>query len=1007
MLQELFGSRTVFYSSPELHRILQSLLAACHKCVIIVDGLHEMTEKDIFALLGIFRQLSSQRSLTKRIRFGIFCREQAGRNVNIETALPNVIHLNLTLDLLEKDIAYFIDESIRQKTMYERQLTDNEAVLEDVRSILKENGERMFLWIDLQLRTIWDTCFNDEAIRLALSGLPLGIEDTYSRCLSRMSQDDITRQYGHRILYLTAHVQRPLSQVELREAISVQEMFDYWDDLKTIRGQLLQYCANLVEQDHLTAVIRFVHPSVKTFLETHFHPTRYQSASILTGKAYTDANNFVTIGMEYCRDVCFKYLTMHDFGMQVAVRHTVQTNFATAEVLDKIMQGGNRMTRWTGRQFLKMRNPQARSHMTLDRPKRLANNLQENATVTQGYRLLAYVQEYWPSHARSLQPTDPAWPTFVGIAAAMHSPYRLHPWMQPGMSPIQFQRGLFCYAIQNNNMPLLWALVKECNKKRVAPLTELIIDEGESRACHLAASKGLDDMLKWLIQVGGPKQLTIKDARGDTALHASASSGNVKILELILEHLSAKDLLTDRNNRGDVPLVLAAMNGQSQYITKAVQAVKNLRSSKQRTQVLQDVLASILRYHPNAMDRLSALELCIETIVAALLDVHRDVSWMELVGLALDDDVLLFFDLFLDHPNSRAIIKGSLKNEPPDAPSGTSILGRACTISRSTKPERARIVELLLEHLPDEVTWQTVIENENAEKVNIITPVSLALSRVAVSEVAVEVVSILSNQLLKLSQQRKYVPQMIQEIGRPSDGDLDHLELLQRIHPSSVENFLISGALKLQQHFVDMPKTNLLHVAVMQESSALLQAIYNYGAQQNNANILYSLTAPSDTDETALMMAINGGKELHTHYTLAIAAQCLKFDDVFFAQRYKDGQVFRGQLTKLLVELFNGIPRVLENARSRDWKNSMDTVGLAESLHGRVTSAENYIQSWGYPRFKLSVELQLRALPRTEEQPESQTPQQSDSQEPQHPGSQTLQHAGNPQQQTVQGRQHS
>jgi hypothetical protein len=145
MLQELFTSRNTFYSCAKLHHILQKLLTASYRCAIIVDGLHEMSEKDVSALLHVFRHLSSQSSLTEKIKIAIFCREQVGRNVNIETALPNVIRLSLTHDLLANDIAFFIEQRIQQKTLYERQLTDNEALMDQVQSTLKENGGKMFV----------------------------------------------------------------------------------------------------------------------------------------------------------------------------------------------------------------------------------------------------------------------------------------------------------------------------------------------------------------------------------------------------------------------------------------------------------------------------------------------------------------------------------------------------------------------------------------------------------------------------------------------------------------------------------------------------------------------------------------------------------------------------------------------------------------------------------------------------------------------------------------------
>lgn len=180
----------------------------------------------------------------------------------------------------------------------------------------------MFLWIELQLNTIWNTCSNDEDIRKALSGLPQGIEETYTQCLERVSQDPKAINYGYSIIYLTAFVQRPLNQAELREAVSVSYMSDHFDEKKLVNGSLLRFCANPVEQDHLTVTVQFVHPSVKPFFEKYFFPAQRITLSLVTGKAYLPATNFQTVGMEHCHDICFKYISMKDFGSELVLHST-------------------------------------------------------------------------------------------------------------------------------------------------------------------------------------------------------------------------------------------------------------------------------------------------------------------------------------------------------------------------------------------------------------------------------------------------------------------------------------------------------------------------------------------------------------------------------------------------------------------------------------------------------------------------------------------------------------
>ena len=145
ILKECFASRLTFRSYAELHLILRKLLVVCDGCILIVDGLHEMTEDDIFALLDVMRQLGAHPSLAKKVKIALFCREQVGRQVSIETAVPYAAHLNLTLNLLEHDISTFVDEKVQEKTNCERQLTENEDLLTELRSGLKKHGQKMLV----------------------------------------------------------------------------------------------------------------------------------------------------------------------------------------------------------------------------------------------------------------------------------------------------------------------------------------------------------------------------------------------------------------------------------------------------------------------------------------------------------------------------------------------------------------------------------------------------------------------------------------------------------------------------------------------------------------------------------------------------------------------------------------------------------------------------------------------------------------------------------------------
>lgn len=189
-------------------------------------------------------------------------------------------------------------------------------------------------------------------------------------------------------------------------------------------------------------------------------------------------------------------------------------------------------------------------------------------------------------------------------------------------------------------------------------------------------------------------------------------------------------------------------------------------------------------------------------------------------------------------------------------------------------------------------------------------------------------------------------------------GDADHLELLGRIGPSSVERLQACGALKLQRHFINQPKNNLLHAAAMQESSDLVQAINRYGiAAEERQPLVLSLSAPSDTGETALTMATISSREIHTHYILSMVADCMRSDDVFFVQRCRDGVVFRSELTSLLdtvaIEETNLQKKKKKAFRSYasllDGATSRERVQRIEKEHPERQTGESFLKKTDTP----------------------------------------------------------
>ena len=770
------------------------------------------------------------------------------------------------------------------------------------------------------------------------------------RCLIRISQDPITIKYGYSIIHLTAYVQRPLNQLELREAVSVPYMTDHFDEKKLVNGSLLRFCANLVEQDHLTAIIRFVHPSVKAFLEAHFHPAQYIPSSIVTGKVYQVETNFQTVGMEHCRDICFKYISMKDFGSEIALRGTLRTSVKKSAVIDRALNIGNKGMRLAVRARHLMTKDRLQragdSSMVLETRNKASDSLREDKPLSQNYHLLKYVQDHWPSHTQGLEPADPTWPTFVALATRDHSAYRLNPWVDPRISSPRTKQPLFKYAISKNHLPLLRTLLDQLKPKQIIKLIEMPMNEDFERAIHLAVSK---EAIDWLIQAGGPKQLTFKNIRGNTVLHYSATSGNTETLDALLGYMPTDYLLHRRNNNGKTAIAIAIEGASDIYLDRAMQGIQlNVQPIIDVAKTLKFVFAalqSILKARPNFNNRLPVIEPHITKIVGSLLEAHSGVDWSDLVTLAIEDDILAFFDLFLEHPNSWRKIAGTITNRSPDCPKGESVIAQACTISKTTKSDRVQIVERLLEFLPHEIIWYTTREpNSSAGKAENLWPLSLAMSQVTVSNVAVDIVRVIADRLRRLSSQRRYVPLMINEFDFVLGTEIGYMEILDKIDPGSVQDLLISGALKLQTHSRRLPKTTLIHVAAMKEDLALIRAILGYILESKPEDLIYWLASVSNTEKSALSLAFVGDRPRHALCVMQMIDICLDFENAFWMRRFRTGNYFGEAVSRVLGDTSESLLCAFKDEKFQNTEVE-GLIKAAGKLAGKILRAEYFIES--------------------------------------------------------------
>ncbi|KGY15694.1 hypothetical protein PABG_11349 [Paracoccidioides brasiliensis Pb03] len=294
-INRFFGQKRTVPDFNDLESIFIHLFQYVHDTTYILDGFNALDETNCVRILKLLRSLFSDSSMRHGSKCMLLSREQIPGFTNISTLIPGIRQISTSSNVMQ-DIQTYIETTIADKTMF-RKLTDDPTLIDGIKEVLLKESSGMFLWVYLQLEILWETCFTDAQIRLALKQLPKDLKETYHRCAERIiTQDDIAL----RVLKWVSFATRPLSVEELREAVAFSPSDTSWDPEKLPQRDFIAgCCANLVVVDPIDGRVCFAHPSVKQYLEGEGYP--------VTAK----------LGEVECGEYCVAYLSFSDFALQL------------------------------------------------------------------------------------------------------------------------------------------------------------------------------------------------------------------------------------------------------------------------------------------------------------------------------------------------------------------------------------------------------------------------------------------------------------------------------------------------------------------------------------------------------------------------------------------------------------------------------------------------------------------------------------------------------------------
>lgn len=153
-LRHYFGQRALCLTLDEIiAKIFIPLSRLLQHGTYIVDGLDECPAVEVHKVLKVFRKLQSDHDLNLRIFI-------SGReSLDVSHSIPGSSTIYISNQNAKRDICEFIEWKIEDK-MCERRLTDNEDILQVIKTTLLDKADRM--WVLSKLCQFWCTLTNLE-----------------------------------------------------------------------------------------------------------------------------------------------------------------------------------------------------------------------------------------------------------------------------------------------------------------------------------------------------------------------------------------------------------------------------------------------------------------------------------------------------------------------------------------------------------------------------------------------------------------------------------------------------------------------------------------------------------------------------------------------------------------------------------------------------------------------------------------------------------------------------
>lgn len=416
-----------------------------------------------------------------------------------------------------------------------------------------------FLWVDLQIKAICDTCEDDETsdrVPEVLEKLPEGIIDIYSHTLQKVLQKrDEQVETVKKIFKWVVCARRPINIDELHDALTITTGQRSWKKPSQIfrSSTVSKLCGNLIVFDDFDGTFSLAHHTVQAFLKS---PPKTPSLAEFSMQA-CQADH-------YLGEMCVTYLGFTDFQKSLTTTGDSRNlQFLNRPVLltTRILPGLNlsRPQNWNER----LKRYTDSHNFDMENQLRTIRSKINSPTINSSFQLLEYSKSNWYHHCHAFPPEDTkSVPSLSQLLKQPSLPFLWQPWdLFDDLDPFPHW-SMFTWAVHHAHIPILQIWQELITKNEVdGSWRRLWLTSGDSlfsSACTMANTTQIDLFCNGLI---GMKP-AIKPSQQQllAGMVSAAALGHTTVIERLLQQKAGVNAPAS-GYRGRTALQAAAEGG--------------------------------------------------------------------------------------------------------------------------------------------------------------------------------------------------------------------------------------------------------------------------------------------------------------------------------------------------------------------------------------------------------------------------------------------------------------